>query len=206
MIAFPTEFSAAPEILSGANYNDSKGYLKTLTERGYYVQLGMMPEDVTSVQALARQASIRRFCPNDLKRFGEIEGDPRATEKWLEKGRLAFLLKELGSSSLAGYGWSGPGNTEHILEGDMTFAVRLSELHQGKGLATPFLGSIVDYTMEIAPDAKPWIEAWESNESGIHVDKKVGFKVVASLDDIRPNEDGTIVQDTRYFMTLDEAA
>lgn len=208
MTAFPTTLSSEPIILNPSMYSDRKGYLRTLNERGFGIQLLMTPQDVLGIQALARQASIKRYCfrdPTD-RRFGATLGDIAPAERWMQKGRLPFLLKKLGHvGNFAGYGWSGPETCEDFpLDGDTTCAVRLNEEYQGQGLAAPFLGIVTDYTME-AYGSKMWIEAWQSNLPGVHMDKKVGYVIRGSKPGLRPIEDGT-EEDVRLFMDFPEAA
>lgn len=199
MSTFPTTFSQPTPLDPTELSAEGAAAYQVLTSRGYALELGLAEADVQSLAQLSQQPSILEYCPNDCRtRFKDVE----TAAHWFTKGRLVFLLKAQASGEIAGYGWSGPGTTEHIPEGTLTAAVRLSEAHQGKGLAAPFLQVLGDYTTGYAPHERLWLEGWESNAGAIHIYQKLGFRHVTSQPASRPTANGGVVNDTRLYMQL----
>lgn len=200
MSTYPTTFSDAPVRLSGEQLSDiGQTALRTLENKGYYIQLGLSRADLDALQALSLQPSIREYCPNDCtKRFR----DEATTVDWLSKGRAALLLIETATRAIAGYGWIGDGTSEHVPGGTETFAIRLSEAHQGKGLATPYNQVIVDIARQLYGSRHMWGEAWQSNAAAVHIYGKIGFEIVGSEPVQRPTADGGTTDDVRLYIML----
>jgi ribosomal protein S18 acetylase RimI-like enzyme len=199
---FPTAFASETLPLDTSLFNKTDVELiERLAEKGYEIHTGLTPAYADDIAQMCLQPSIKEYCPNDYgKRFANLD----ATEQWLAKGRLTFLLlKKQGEEySLTGYGWSGLETSEHAPGGESTFALRIGEAGQGQGLATPFARLIVAGTAAIYDVKNMWLETWASNGGAVHIYHKLGFKDVAQVDGIRPTADGRTVKDTRLYMTL----
>lgn len=196
MIAFPHTFSAEKTFLSQDLPSDAQTALNSLAGKGYSVQLGMTPSDAEQIMTLALQPSIRNYCRSDsTDRFKNLS----TTEEWLTKGRHVFLLKT-SSDEIAGYGWIGPGTSAYVPDASLTGGIRVSELHQGRGLATPFLAVMLGYTKQQYPDQTLWFGAWQSNTGAVHVYEKLGFTTIASEPTTRSTDTDEIVNDSRLFM------
>ncbi len=156
-------------------YDDvGRAALQQLQTAGYAVCIGLRPDDLPQVQAIANQNGVQEFCPNDLRtRFGSL---PMAT-KWQEKGRLFFQLRKLGQAGLAGYGWTGPETCDHLPDCDNTFAVRLSEAVAGQGLANLFTTVIVSGSMAQGM-RRIGLETWASNIAAWKAYQHAGAKLV----------------------------
>lgn len=200
MTQFPTQLSPEAVWLETSNMSENGAEsLSVLEAKGFAVQIGLTKEDSETLSVLSTQESIREYCPKDCaERFANLA----TTEKWLSKGRVAFLLKERENGMVAGYGWAGPGTNEHVPGANITGALRLSELYQGQGLATPFLSVILDYTRTNWPNESMWFETWQSNAGAVHIYKKLGFETVDQKPDIRPTASGGTTKDIRLFMKL----
>lgn len=198
MSVYPTEFDEQTTVVSTNMLGDTaKQALNTLEERGYQVQIGLTEQIVEHLHEISLQPSIKEYCPNDCStRFADIA----TTKNWLKKGRVTVLLIEKDTGDVAGYGWFGDGTTAYIPNGKQTFAVRISEKYQGKGLATPYSQIIVDLARNLYGADHLWLEAWASNVGAVHIYEKLGFALVTSEQTTRPTADGGKVADTRLYM------
>jgi len=199
---FPDKFDKTTRSLPVKLGQVAAEAVKKLADQGYEVQLGLTPELASQILTMSKEPSIREFCPKDCsQRFA----DRAATERWLQKGRAAFvLLKKDGDNyRLAGYGWAGPASSEHAPGGTTTFAIRIGEAGQGQGLAAPFSWLIIAGTAVLFESRDFWLETWGSNGGAVHVYHKIGFKTVDEEPDERPTPDGQKVSDTRVYMSLD---
>lgn len=176
--------------------------IEQLAAKGYEIHTGLTLEFAAAITKMAQEPSIREYCPRDsAERFTDLE----ATEQWLSKGRTVFLLlkrEDNGDLSLAGYGWAGEAATEHVPGGQSTFALRVGQLGQGQGLATPFARLVVTAAIELYGAKNMWLETWASNGAAVHIYQKLGAVQVAEKPDQRPRPDGTTIADTRLYMTL----
>ncbi len=197
---YPTTFADDVFAEQGNDLSDTaKQALARLSEKGYVVHTGLRRTDVAALHALSLQPSIREYCPNDCtKRFK----DEQTTANWLEKGRLAVLLVHKKTGAIAGYGWFGPGTSEHVPSGRETFGLRVSEDHQGNGLATPFLTVILDLAKQRYEVQQLWLESWQSNAGALHVYQKLGFVTVHTEPARRPTKNNATTPDTRVYMVL----
>ena len=175
--------------------------LQFLAEKGYEVHLGLTPNYADDIITMAREPAIREYCPND---YGNRFADRVATERWLSKGRAVFLLlKRQGDQlQLAGYGWAGPATSEQVADGEATVALRLGEIGQGQGLATPFLQLMVASSAAHYGAKNLWLETWASNSAAVHVYQKLGFEPVAEVAGERQTQAGGAVADIRLYMSL----
>ncbi|QQS19555.1 GNAT family N-acetyltransferase [Candidatus Saccharibacteria bacterium] len=200
MKPFPTTYSESSAAVEADSLTE-KGQIaqKKLAEAGYEVRLGLTETDAATIQQLALEPSIIEYCPNDCdSRFRDKKG----TTNWLSKGRAVFLLVEKATGDLAGYAWAGESQSDHVPDGKVTVAVRLSERHQGKGLATPYLAVVLDATIHLYDADNLWLESWASNTGAVHIYQKLGFTLVASVPSTRPTATGSLTPDTRLYMTL----
>ena len=173
-----------------------------LAAKGYEVHYGLTPEFANAIIAMAREPSIREYCPRDS---GERFVDLASTEHWLSKGRTMFLLlkrTDSGDLQLPGYGWAGEATTEQVPGGQSTFALRVGEAGQGQGLATLFAQTIVSAATALFGAKNMWLETWASNGAAVHIYQKLGAIQIAEKPDQRPLPNGETVADTRLYMTL----
>ncbi len=200
MKPFPTTLASSSSFMKPENVDKiSAASLHELAEKGFAIQIGITESDISALQALSIQESIRKYCPKDCtERFK----DKPTVEKWLTKKRLVFLLKESSSGKLAGIAWAGPGTSPYIPLGKITGGVRLSEHFQGLGLATPFLAVALEHTREKYTEELIWYECWESNAGALHVYQKLGFEIVDARRSSRPDPKGTTELDNRIYMQL----
>lgn len=173
--------------------------LKQLAEKGYEIHVGLTENLADQISQMCLQPSIKEYCPNDsAKRFT----NRATTEKWLSKGRAAFLLLKSDTKSLAGYGWAGPATSPQVPGGEVTFAIRVGEADQGKGLSTPFLRLIIAGTAALYVVKNVWLETWASDGAAVHIYHKIGCTEVNRVDDKRSTATGEAVADTRIYMKL----
>ncbi len=172
-----------------------------LASAGYEVRLGLSRKYAADIIEMAKEPAIREFCPNDI---GSRFKDLTATEQWLAKHRAVFLLvkKDADGLRLAGYGWVGPAGSSHVPDGENTLAIRIGQIGQGQGLATPFTKLMADSSAVLYDAKNLWLETWQSNGGAVHVYHKAGFEDVAEAPAKRPTAAGGQVQDTRQFMSL----
>lgn len=204
MSQYPTGFADGTEQLP-ANKLGPGGQqaIEQLATAGYEVHAGLTKAYAEAIIEMAREPAIREFCPNDI---GSRFADLTATEQWLAKGRGVFLLlKKDEGLKLAGYGWVGPGESEHVPGGQTTFAIRIGQLGQGQGLATPYTKLMIDGAAALYSAQDLWLETWQSNGGAVHVYHKAGFEDVAEEPAERPTADGGKVADIRLFMKLANA-
>ncbi len=202
MNQFPDAFTEASAPIPAEKLGPAaKQAADELASAGYEVQIGLSRQYAAEIIDMAKEPAIREFCPNDI---GSRFKDLTATERWLAKHRAVFLLvkKTADGSRLAGYGWVGPAESTHVPDGENTLAIRIGQIGQGQGLATPFTKLMAD-SSAILYDAKNlWLETWLSNGGAVHVYHKAGFEDVSEEPAERPTAAGGRVLDTRLFMSL----
>jgi RimJ/RimL family protein N-acetyltransferase len=199
---FPSEFTQQTTPFDESLFSEPDiELIHNLNEMGYEVHFGLTPGYADDISKMCLQPSIREYCPNDSgRRFTDL----KATERWLSKGRAAFLLlkKEAGDLRLSGYGWSGLEKNSRVMSGETTFALRIGEADQGKRLATPFCRLILAGTAAIYEAKEMWLETWSSDAAAVHIYHKIGFVDVGQVNDKRPTLSGQSVVDTRLYMSL----
>lgn len=176
MFNFPTSFEVGPRQLPtdlGRQGNDATALLK---ENGYTVLAGLTPFFAGAIAMMALEPAIQQNCPNDTtKRFGT----ELLAKRWVRQpgGRGVFVLTQDSATGPipAGYGWTGPGTTEHVESGQVTFAMRIGERHTGKGLAYPFAALIVAASVKMYDATDIWLETWASNITAHRTYERVGF-------------------------------
>ncbi len=202
MIPFPDSYDNELRPLPAEQMSeDGREAIESLKTKGYEVQTGLTPEYADAIAAMALEPSIKEYCPNDS---GSRFINRQTTAEWLSKKRATFLLlhkSDNGQLELAGYGWVGAKQNPLIPGGETTFSLRVSENHQGKGLASPFSVSMLAAATAIYGAKHMWLETWESNGGAVHIYHKIGFQDVASKQEERPTATGQMVADTRLFMT-----
>jgi hypothetical protein len=158
--------------------------LQKLNARGIEVYTGFRRQDQPEVATIAGQTGVREFCANDTNRRFATE---EMAEEWQKKGRLFFQLRDLGRSSLIGYGWTGPERCGELPDCENTFAERLSEEVAGRGLGAPF--AVVIASGSVALDVcKVGLETWGSNTAAVRSYLKAGAELVTTRDDQRPTQ------------------
>ncbi|HWB39153.1 MAG TPA: GNAT family N-acetyltransferase [Candidatus Saccharimonadales bacterium] len=197
---FPTFFASELGVLDPATLSQAgQEALSLLNEKGYEVRCGLTVNLLDQIKELAVQPSIAEYCPRDAgQRFASEE----VAQAWLNKGRSMFVLIKTEDGHLAGYGWSGHETSEHVNDGQTTFALRVSENDQGLGLAQPYSQVIIEATKALFGASHFWLEAWQSNAGAVHIYHKLGFEDVGSEQVQRTRPNGESVDDTRIFMTL----
>jgi len=201
MIPFPDGFMEATQKLPEVRLGEAGTQaVQKLASQGYEVHVGLTPEFAEAVSIMAREPSIREYCPRDS---GERFSDRASTERWLSKKRSMFLLLKRTDDklSLAGYGWSGAGSSPHV-PGGITFAIRIGKAGRGQGLSTPFSWLIVAGSAILYGARDIWLETWATNAGAVHVYHKIGFITVAEKPDERLLPDGGAVPDIRVYMSL----
>jgi ribosomal protein S18 acetylase RimI-like enzyme len=206
MMPFPDHYDEALQPLPAQQMNEAaQAAIASLKTKGYEVQAGLMPEYADAIALMSRETSIREYCPKDCsERFASRE----TTASWLSKKRATYLLLQVlddGTKQLAGYGWVGSKQSEQIPGGETTFSLRISEHHQGKGLATPFALTMLNAAEVTYGTPNMWLETWASNAGAVHIYQKLGFNTIAEKPDKRPSADGQMVEDTRLYMTGEQA-
>ena len=203
MMPFANGLDAATHILPADRFGEAGAQaIEQLAAKGYEVHYGLTPEFATAIITMAREPSIREYCPRDS---GERFVDLDSTKLWLSKGRTVFLLlkrTDSGELQLAGYGWAGAATSGQVPGGQSTFALRMGEAGQGQGLATPFAQLIVSAATVLYSAQNMWLETWASNGAAVHIYHKLGAVQVAEKPDQRPLPNGETVADTRLYMTL----
>lgn len=202
MNQFPDAFAETPAPVPVEKLGPvGKQAADELASAGYEIRVGLSRQYAADIIDMAKEPAIREFCPNDI---GSRFKDLAATEQWLSKHRAVFLLikKEADGSRLAGYGWVGPVESTQVPAGENTLAIRIGQLGQGQGLATPYTKLMADGSAILYDAKNLWLETWESNGGAVHVYHKAGFEDVAKEPSERPTAAGGHVQDTRLFMSL----
>jgi ribosomal protein S18 acetylase RimI-like enzyme len=189
------------DLLSGK----ARSCAEELHSKGYKVVQGITKDYASKIAELTKQYSIREYCPKDAQeRFKDLE----SLEHWLIKGRAFYMLIWTDSErneEVAGYGWLGGRTNPHIPGGETTFSLRLSELHQGKGLAAPFSILLLEAGQKTYGTPNLWLEAWKTNGGAVHIYHKLGFIDVAEEQEMRPTASGGTTSDTRIFMKYPES-
>lgn len=203
MIPFPSDFATASQRLSDDSLGEAAiRNARQLAGQGYEVHTGLTPEFADKISVMAREPSIREYCPKDSE---ERFTDQASAGRWLSKNRGMFLLlkhADDGALDLAGYGWSGYASNQQVPGGETTFAIRIGEAGQGHGLATPFAWLIVAASAALYGAKNLWLETWLSNGGAVHVYHKIGFVTVTEKPDGRSLPDGGTAPDKRVYMSL----
>lgn len=181
-----------------------RGMIDRLLAGGYQVQIGLTPQITQAIIAMAQEPAIKEFCPND---FGKRFASPEAAQQWVAKGRAVFALLAADANTglrLAGYGWVGPETSKAVPAGRSTFALRIGQADQGKGLAAPFAWSIIAGGTLLYGLKDFWLETWGSNGGAVHNYEKIGFEAINEKLDERPTLQASVgvVYDNRIYMLL----
>lgn len=208
MLEFPKDFvdqtrRLEPEDFTNQNDRD---FVKLVQDKGFEFHHGLTRDYAEAIVRMAQEPAIKEYCPNDYSsRFSDMQ----AVREWLKKGRAVFLLIKRegdGGPQLAGYGWSGLGSSSFVERGKVTFAIRIGEVGQGQGMATPFARLIVAASALHYQAKDFWLETWASNAAAVHVYHKIGFVDVAQEPADRPSLEEGKVADTRIYMSLPNEA
>jgi ribosomal protein S18 acetylase RimI-like enzyme len=201
MSAYPATLSEVTTKLTAETVTAAAGAIDQLGAQGFEVHMGLTKEYALAIIEMCLEPAIKEYCPNDC---GQRFKDLAAAQGWLSKGRAVFLLlKRDGENlTLAGYGWTGSGTSSHVPGGETTFAIRIGEIGQGQGLATPFSEAILGASVELFDAKSVWLETWQSNGGAVHVYHKVGFVDVDEAPGQRQTADGGVTDDTRLYMSL----
>ncbi len=179
---YPTTFTDNPKNLINVALDDmgAEAVLR-LREAGFEVVAGVQVADVPTITEIARQKAVLEFCPNDVtKRFG----DQAMMEHWLGKngGRGAFLLREIKTQQIRGYGWTGLSKCEQLPDYAHTFGVRLDERVGGRGFGALFVAAIFSGSKVLYSTRGIWGEAWGSNVGAVKTYLRIGAVLVATTD------------------------
>lgn len=142
----------------------------TLEERGYHLYRGWSDTIAEQLVALSHQPHILAFTPNDAAtRFSSVE----AAHEWHDsRERTVYTL---GSEAVAGLIWFGKAQSSHV-EGDYTFAIRIYEAAQGKGLARPLMNAAHEDFREHTPyNNAIWLETDVDNVAARALYEKTGY-------------------------------
>lgn len=183
---YPTTFTDNPKKLSHVAL-DNAGIeaVNRLRGEGFEIVAGVQVADVQAIAEIAQQKAVLEFCPNDVaKRFG----DQLMMERWLGKngGRGVFLLREIDTQLIRGYGWAGRSKCEQLPDYLHTFGVRLDKQVGGRGLGTPFVAAIFSGSKALYETRGIWGETWGSNAGAVKTYLRAGAVLVATTDDWRP--------------------
>ena len=185
-MTYPTSFTDNPENITQVALDaDGTEAIAKLHEAGFEVVAGVRVADVPFITEIAQQQAVREQCPNDLaKRFA----DRAMTEHWLGKngGRGVFILREIETKQLRGYGWVGLLECDQLPEYENTFAIRLDERVGGRGLGVPFVKAIFSGSKAYYGTKGIWGETWGSNVGAVKTYLRVGGVLVSTADDWRP--------------------
>jgi ribosomal protein S18 acetylase RimI-like enzyme len=203
MSNFPTRFANKTEPLKSTDFNNDadRSLLKHMRAKGYEVHVGLTEMFANEIIKMAQEPAIKEYCPNDHgSRFADME----SVQKWLQKGRAIFLLirRDNEDLSLVGYGWAGNSTSDKVPGGQVTFAIRIGEAGQGRGLATSYARLIVVASASLFGARDFWLETWASNAAAVHIYHKIGFEDVWQQPGERPTQEGGTVSDTRLYMLL----
>lgn len=204
MSSFPTSFDQDLHSLPEDSLSfEAKQAIAYLRDKGYEVKSGLTTAIAEEISIMTQEKSIREYCPKDgSERFSNLE----TTKEWLSKSRAMYVLlyqPAQGEPTLAGYGWVGAKTSDHVSGGQTTFSLRVSEKHQGKGLAAPFSLCMLEAADVEFSAPHMWLETWKSNGGAVHIYHKLGFTDVGESRDTRPSTTGTDVEDVRIYMIRD---
>ncbi len=149
---------------------------------------GESPELIGQLLEKSQEANIRQYTPNDAaKRFGTKE----MFAAWKAGGRDLYWL--LGKNDdLAGIIWYGkkpfPFPADEEETPTETFAIRLYDGYNGKGLAVPAMRQTLRLHVQAArgrgePVQGLWLETDTDNPAAIHVYTKFGYREVHRTDE-----------------------
>lgn len=206
MSKYPTElYPTLLDIPVATLSNDANQSFSTLAEKGYIIKEGLTKEIIEQLQNIITEDSIREYCPKDQsERFTNVQ----IAENWMQKGRAFYVLLHAENNSsiitIAGYGWIGEKQTSLVPGGETTFSLRISEQHQGNGLAGPFSACMLSAAQEKYGAKKLWLETWASNRGAVHIYHKLGFHNVAEKEDQRPSLVAPQINDTRIYMDIED--
>jgi ribosomal protein S18 acetylase RimI-like enzyme len=198
MSNFPDSFDEQTRLITEEVAGEKGGEaLAKLDSLGYEVRAGLTAEYAEEISNMALEPLIQKYCPKDCS---ERFKDEASTRQWLSKQRAAFLLIKKsadGPPQLAGYAWVGASRSEHVPNGETTFALRVGQDHQGHGLAAPFSQLVLLAAARLNGAKNIWLETWNSNQGAVHIYHKLGF-----IDTDRQAGELAGQPDTRLYMAL----
>jgi ribosomal protein S18 acetylase RimI-like enzyme len=151
----------------------------------------------------ANIAQLIDYSQNDprIKQFtrdSERFKDKEAVETFLQNARVYALTD---NEKLNGIIWFSPKPlpqkeyTKSLDKDayDITFAIRLYEGAEGKGLSLPFMKEVFTHYQQETGSQTIWLEVKENNEKAVHLYQKFGFEQISN-----PDPDGRIVMVTPF--------
>lgn len=150
----------------------------TLNERGYLLYRGWGDEVAQQLVGLSRQPHIQQYTPNDQAR--RFASEQSAHEWYAAHERAVYTL---GEQAVDGIIWFGQARSD-IADGDYTFAIRMYEGAQGKGLARGFMqGAHQDFREQLDYDGAIWLETDTDNAAARALYAKSGYQEVRTVDE-----------------------
>ncbi|MEK7152995.1 MAG: hypothetical protein AAB834_03545 [Patescibacteria group bacterium] len=218
MANFPTDFSMELLPLTEAGLSPrGQAALGGLAAGGLEVVSGIREADTLGILAIAVKEDVREFCPNDAKRFGN-------PERWLAKGRGAFLLRTIETEQIVGYSWVGTEPCEELPDHPTTTAFRTTV----KGTGTNLVIATLEGARAVHGAEDFGLETWATNgravktyvKAGAHLEyakseepnKETGKLEPIMRPTLRPRAHDPIIDgkrrryDTRLFMSFPKAA
>jgi hypothetical protein len=185
--SYPTTFSAEHINLLDISNMSNRGHdsVYALQTKGLEMVSGIMETDIDQILAISATTDVKEFCPNDEKRFS----DP---EKWLAKGRGAFLLRAIANSQIVGYSWVGLLEEEvpELPNHPVTSAFRSQVRGTGKDLVI----ATIEAARAIHGSSMIGLETWASNPAvRTYVHPRVGINIVDNRSQESDKETGEMI-------------
>ena len=151
---------------------------KTLDERGYPLYRGWGDDVAQQLVELSQQSHILQYTPND---HGRRFASEQSAHDWYHAHERAVYT--LGEHAIDGIIWFGESRSD-IADGDYTFAIRMYEGAQGKGLARGFMqGAHQDFREQLDYDGAIWLETDIDNVAARALYAKAGYQEVRTVDE-----------------------
>lgn len=172
MANFPTTFSEQHVPLTPADMGaQGRNSISRLESLGLQMVSGLLESDIPEILAIADTEAVKEFCPNDLSRFGN-------PEKWLSKGRGAFLLRTIDTEKIVGYSWVGMEECHELPDNPTTTAFRTTV----RGTGADFVTATVEAARAVHDASHLGLETWASNVKAVKTYPRTGAQLVVSKD------------------------
>lgn len=161
------------------------------SQEPFYIHRGLIPKHEDQLIVYTQSETDPVNLDNDQDRFMTRE----KLEIWKRKGRTVYVLTDRfdEDGDLRGIFWAGemllPEREDYTEPLDRetyryTYAVRLYGSAKGEGLSHEFLSECIgDYRSGLTRPGGFWVEVNVLNPRALHMDQKMGLKIVSPPDD-----------------------
>lgn len=142
-------------------------------------EIGCWTQTLRQIIEKSKQERLLRTVPKDsTSRFKDLD----TYKIWSSTGILFFALTDY-SGDVGGLIWFAKKPNPAVPQADTTFAIRMYDGYEGRGLAKPFM-SVAHFMLPRLMDAGPdvWLETDTANDPARGLYKSFGYEEIGITD------------------------